>query len=230
MRIVTAALCLFMSLPGMALAHEFWIEPGDYTPGANGQITATLVNGQKFKGAKVAFLPQRFRTFTLGLGGNVVDVAGRAGDNPALNMRALGEGLHVAAYQSGLEIVTYEEFAKFAAFVEHKDQADIKDRHLARGLPEAGFSEVYTRYSKSLIGVGTAAGSDRRVGFDIEIVALANPYTDDMSGGLAVQVFYDGAPRANSQVELYEKSRGGAVSIHPGYVQIYVGLGGNFRY
>jgi len=46
-----------------------------------------------------------------------------------------------------------------------------------------------------------------------EIVALANPYTDDLSAGLPVQVFYDNAVRADAQVELFAKSADGSVEI-----------------
>ena len=63
-------------------------------------------------------------------------------------------------------------------------------RHAARGLPELAFREAYTRYAKSLVAVGAGKGSDARVGLKIEVVAGANPYTDDLSGAMPVQVFY----------------------------------------
>jgi len=88
----------------------------------------------------------------------------------------------------------------------HKDFGDIRTQHDARGLPEEGFKEAYTRFSKSLIGVGPAAGADLRIGLETEIVALTNPYVDDLSNGMRVQVFYGQTPRANVQVEVFEKA------------------------
>ena len=37
-------------------------------------------------------------------------------------------------------------------------------------------------------------------------MAEANPYTDDLSAGFPVRVLYQGAPRANEQVELFARS------------------------
>ena len=89
----------------------------------------------------------------------------------------------------------------------------MRDAHLARALPESAFVEAYTRYVKSLIGVGNSAGDDRRLGLPIEIVALDNPYTADVSAGLRVQVFEDEAPRDYGQVELFDKAPDDTVTI-----------------
>lgn len=194
-------------------AHEFWIEPLDYQIGANGKLEADIVNGQEFTGAKLAFLPQRFVNFLVFAGDQVARVEGRPGDQPALNQAPLAEGLNVAGYQAQNAIVTYENWESFQNFVDHKDLGDVRTRHSARGLSENGFKEVYSRYSKSLIGVGHSEGADRRMGLETEIVALANPYTDDLSGGMTVQVFYRDTMRADTQVEVFEKAANGAVEI-----------------
>ena len=46
-----------------------------------------------------------------------------------------------------------------------------------------------------------------------EIVAEANPYTDDLTAGLPVRVLYQGTPRADAQGEIFDKSPGGDVEI-----------------
>lgn len=196
-------------------AHELWIEPLAYQPPAEGRVEAQLVNGQNFAGVdgaglRLAYIPRWFTRFDMGLGNAVVPVAGRMGDTPALSMAPLGEGLHVVAYQSAGDVVRYADWAKFAPFIAHKGFEGIEARHVARGLSREGFSEYYTRYSKSLIGVGAGAGADRDMGLETELVALDNPYT---FGGdvLRVRLTYQGAARANVQVELFEKSPSGAV-------------------
>jgi hypothetical protein len=89
----------------------------------------------------------------------------------------------------------------------------VEGQDAARGLPETGFRETYRRHAKSLIAVGSGAGADRAVGLAIEIVALANPYTDDLSAGLPVLVLLDGEPRRDVQVELFETALDGTVTI-----------------
>ena len=84
--------------------------------------------------------------------------------------------------------------------------------HDGRGLPDAGFTETYMRFSKSLVSVGSGAGADRRVGLETELVALTNPYTADPADGFAVQLFYRNDPRADAQIEVFVRSPEGEVT------------------
>lgn len=210
MRIVALIVSLLAS---PLAAHEFWIEPLAYQVEADGRLEAKIVNGQEFNGGPLAYLPQRFVNFLIFSGDEVTRVTGRPGDTPALNQDAPANGLNVAAYQAQNAIVTYEEWEKFQGFVDHKDFGDVLSRHLARGLSPDGFKEIYSRYSKALIGVGDSQGADRRVGLETEIVALNNPYTDDLSQGMRVQVYYRNDTRADTQVEVFEKADNGTVAI-----------------
>jgi uncharacterized GH25 family protein len=123
------------------------------------------------------------------------------------------DGLVVIVHETSDSTLTYTEWDKFIDFVEHKDFDSALAAHAARGLPETGFKESYRRYAKALIAVGSGAGSDAPTGLETEIVALANPYTDDLSGGLPVRVLYQDAPRADAQVELFEKGPDEAVVV-----------------
>lgn len=194
-------------------AHEFWLEPTAYQVPVDGRLTANIVNGQNFEGVILPFLPQRFVHFKDFVGDKVSDVEGRPGDTPALDMAPLAEGLNVLAYQARYATVDYETWEKFEKFALHKDLGDLLPRHQERGYPMENFKELYARYSKTLIGVGNGAGSDRRVGLETEIVALTNPYTDDLSAGMKVQLFYQANARANSQIEVFEKAPDDTVSI-----------------
>ena len=44
-----------------------------------------------------------------------------------------------------------------------------------------------------------------------ELVALRNPYTDDLSAGLPVQLLFEGAPRAEALVTLFARHPDGGV-------------------
>jgi len=140
------------------------------------------------------------------------EVTARIGDNPALSMQAPAEGLVVVVHETSDNGLTYTQFAKFEKFVAHKDLKDAIANHDKRGISREKFVETYRRYAKSLIGVGHAKGFDRAQGLKTEIVALANPYTDAL-GEMPVQVLLDGAPRADAQVELFERDADGKVEI-----------------
>jgi len=196
-----------------ALAHEFWISPQSYTVPAEGQVVADIRVGQKFKGSAYSYIPQRFVRFDLVMNGRVIPVQGRMGDRPALAMAAPGEGLVTVVHQTAHSYLTYKDGQKFISFVTHKAFAGVLEEHAARGLPDSGFRERYSRYAKSLIAVGGGAGADAEVGMETEIVALANPYTDDLSGGMPVRVLYHGEPRKDVQVEVFARLSAGEVEV-----------------
>lgn len=215
MRILAALFALTLALPAPSrlLAHEFWIEPLAYSIAPGDRLQGTLLNGQEFEGSQLAYLPMRFTRFTLASGMRQGTVENRIGARPALDTEPLAEGLHVISYASVMATLDYAEWEKFLAFAAHKDFADIEARHDARGLSRTDFKEGYWRYAKSLIGVGNGLGRDFRTGLDVEFVALDNPYTDDLSDGLRVQLFYLEDTLPDSQVELFEKAPDGRVDV-----------------
>lgn len=194
-------------------AHEFWIEPQEYQIERDGRLRAQLVNGQNFDGVELSYLPQRFRFFMHFASDRAMPVEGRLGSKPALDVAPMGDGLQVIIYASSVARVGYDSVEKFQTFADHKDFADWAERHRALGLPEADFGEAYTRYAKTLIGVGTAQGADNRTNMETEFVAITNPYTANLNHGMQVQLWYRDAVRADTQVEMFEKSPSGDVAI-----------------
>lgn len=201
---------LMLLLASPVTAHELWIEPVNWMPSASGQLDADIVNGEFFKGNSLALLPTWYSRFDVVAGETAVAVAGRIGSVPAMSQPVLGDGLHVVVYQSQPSLADYEDYDKFLKFTKHKDLGNVDAQHTARGLSKTNFKEVFRRYSKALIGVGTGAGADKREGLETEIVALDNPYVGPLKE-MRVQVFYQNDVRANAQVEVFEKAADGAV-------------------
>ncbi|KMK68150.1 DUF4198 domain-containing protein [Puniceibacterium sp. IMCC21224] len=208
-RVVAAGILLAQALP--AAAHEFWISPQNYQVAEAAPLMADLRVGQSMQGSTYAYVPPNFRRFEVAFGDTVLPVEGRAGDKPALNMTVPGDGLAVVVHVTRDYSLTWTEWEKFQSFCEHKDIAWALARHKERGLSENNIGETYSRHAKSLIAVGDGAGADREMGLLTEIVANANPYTDDLSDGFPVQVLYEGKPRADTQIELFAKAPDGTV-------------------
>lgn len=208
-----AGVWLATLMTGPVVAHEFWIEPVQYQVGESAELEAYLRNGENFEGFASAYVPQRTPRFELVTKGRTDPVVSRLGDNPALKMQPLQAGLNIVVHQSAVSVISYPNWEKFQRFADHKDFPDVLARHRARSLPEAEFREAYTRYSKSLIAVGDGVGSDQLTGLEIELVSLQNPYIDDVTGGITFKAYYQGEVRANGQIELFEKSPVGEVSV-----------------
>ena len=196
-------------------AHEFWLLPTDFTLEDGAQIQVSLRNGEKMKGIELPYLPGDVARFELVMGETITPITSRLGDMPAMDIAAPASGLAVVLHETTPTLLTYKDFAKFQRFATHKATPQAIKEHAARGLPETGFSEDYRRFAKTLIAVGAGAGSDRAMGLRIEIVALANPYTDDLSAGMPLLVLLDGQPRAAAQLELFATAPDGTVTQTP---------------
>ncbi len=203
-------LLLVSTLP--AVGHEFWISPLDYQIDAGEAVKADLRVGQSFKGAAFGYIPQNFVRFEFGHDGKLSPLLGRIGDRPAVSVVVSEEGLWVIVHETTDNLLTWDTWEKFVSFVEHKKLAGTLELHAERGLSQEGVKESYRRFAKSLVAVGDGAGEDSEAGLRTEIVAGANPYTDDLSGGLPVRVLFEGAPRAGAQVEVFDRDPGGEVT------------------
>lgn len=199
-----------------AAAHEFWIEPRDYTVDVGEVIEADLRNGMMFKGPTYPYLTSFFTDFVVIDSAGARKVEGRLGDSPAVQVKALRGGLHVFAYASTVNVVNYREFSKFEGFVRSKGLERILEEHQAKGYPTDRVKETYYRYAKSLVKVGSGAGRDRRVGFPIELVAEINPYSAAAAEGVRFRLYWKDAPLAHWDVQAFHYPPGAkeAVKTH----------------
>lgn len=200
-------------ITGAAQGHEFWIEPEVYQTQVGEKIVAAIRVGENFEGASYAYIPNNFKRFELEQAGNPVPIESRVGDRPAVSVAAVADGLAILAHVTRDYELTYSSWEKFVDFVTHKDATWVLAAHEERGFDETSPVEVYSRYGKSLIAVGDGAGQDRNFGMLTEIVALENPYTDDMSDGIDVQVLYQDEPRGDAQIEIFAKDPDGVVEV-----------------
>ncbi|MEP2642778.1 DUF4198 domain-containing protein [Roseobacter sp.] len=197
-----------------ALSHEFWIDPQKYQVDRGAPVVADLRNGQNFDGIALAWFDHQFTRFETVQGDRVDHVAGRAGDTPALHTTAPDQdGLLVVLHETTPARLTYKDWDKFLAFAAHKDFKTAAADHIAAGWPQQNFRERYTRHAKSLVAVGSGAGNDRAFGLATEFVALSNPYADDFQGQMRVQVLYQGTPRADAQIEVFDRAPDDTVTI-----------------
>ena len=192
-------LAIFCGLP--AAAHEFWLEPHDYSVAVGEDIVADLRNGEAFKGGAYPYVDEYFTRFDFITRKGAAPVPGRRGDYPALTMKAQTGGLHVFAYASTNNDLVYAKFAKFEKFVTGKDMAWVLDEHEAKGLPTEKVKEWYYRYAKSLVKVGSGAGRDVLVGMPIELVAEINPYSSDADPRF--RLYHDGVPMPDFEVQIW---------------------------
>lgn len=187
-------------------AHEFWIEPHDFSVDANTQIQADLRVGQDFKGDAFPFIPSRFAAFKSYDSLGEKDVDGVTGNLPALAMTPRTEGLSIFTYVSAGERIRFREWDKFAAYLELEGLTSIPARHDARGLDRDDIRELYTRCAKTLVSVGEdTTEQDRATGMRLELVAGDNPMKLTPGADMSFTLLWEGEPLADTQVALFKK-------------------------
>jgi len=201
------ALC-FAAAP--AVGHEFWIEPVQAKVAAGAPIKALTYVGSEFEGDELPNFPSMQRVVDVTLGDMTVPIGGPELQKPALQTPSLGDGLHVLRYQSRDYQLSYESYDKFLAFLDEAQRPELAAEHDARGLPRDGIREVYFRYAKSLVAVGSGAGSDRFMGMPFELVALTNPYTQAL-GDMQFELRFLEEPLPDAALHVFHRAPDGTI-------------------
>jgi len=223
-------LCLFLSILsfGHLKAHEFWIEPTQYTLNDN-QLEGHLRVGQNFNGMALMYNENDFETFKI-LSGSInkkVDVSGIIGDVPALDVQSKFSNLIIVYHETKDKFVNYKQFQKFKDFVNEKGYPQLINEHFQANHPKEYFTESYRRYAKSLIAVNGVEGKDKKTGLLFEFVLNENPY-DLKSNTLSANLFYKKRPIADQLVTIFSRKNGENLKIEhfetdkKGYVEFFV--------
>ena len=210
--------CAFMVSPDPARAHEFWIEPERWQIPAGGEVRASIRIGTEFSGSQRIYFPSAITRFEVIGQSQTIPARGRLGDLPAGQFTPLEDGLHIIVHETTSSLVKYKVMDKFTDFTLEKGYPEAIEQHRGRGLPETGFVETYRRFAKSLIAVGHADGSDRNLGLEVEITALATPFTIT-APVMPMILSRDDAPWAGVQVTVFSRPVEGEAS--PASIQQY---------
>lgn len=205
---------LFLTLCGNVNAHEFWIEPLDFTPALGDRVEANLKVGQDFKGDILPLIPQMVLFYEAFDSQGMRSPSGEVGDRPALQIETRTPGLLIVAYQSTPSKVTFDDPEIFKSYLEWEGLDWVLAEHRKRGLPETGFSELYARYPKSLVDVGgDPSGADRATGLQAELVALDNPYALGAGAKMHVELLWNGKSEPGRQIKVFSRPTGATGSM-----------------
>jgi len=204
---IILALGLYVAATLAANAHEYWIEPLEFQVKPGGEIIANQKVGQDFKGNNYPFLPQEFTKSGLFNTKGKSPIKGNIGDIPAFKIKPNKTGLNVLAVATRPDRLTYDTAEKFQTFLKNQGLEWALVEQRKRGLPDAGFTEAYSRYAKALVQVGPTAGNDVVVGLPIELIAEKNPYALALKSiaKLPVRLLWQGKPLKQAQIKIFHR-------------------------
>jgi len=204
---------LFVSKGSSLISHEMWLDTTTFQQSVGKDIQISLKNGQMFQGAGLSYFKSRFSDFYYISNEQRIEIESRMGDTPAASISLNTNGLLTGVYVSKKSTITYKSIDKFANFVSEKGEDWVIQKHGELKFPKNNFKEEYYRFSKILIGVGDASGSDKNVGLKHELVALTNPYIISSSDKFFVQLLFNNEPQKNRQITIFERDIENKVNI-----------------
>ena len=204
---------LFVSKGSSLISHEMWLDTTTFQQSVGKDIQISLKNGQMFQGAGLSYFKSRFSDFYYISNEQKIEIESRMGDTPAATISLNTNGLVTGVYVSKKSTITYKSIDKFANFVSEKGEDWVIQKHGELKFPKNNFKEEYYRFSKILIGIGRASGSDKNVGLKHELVALTNPYIISSSDKFFVQLLFNNEPQKNRQITIFERDIENKVNI-----------------
>ncbi|MGH8676482.1 MAG: DUF4198 domain-containing protein, partial [Burkholderiales bacterium] len=198
-----AVLCLLVARP--AIAHEFWIEPGQFRPNSGAKVPLRLYVGQYFKGNSLPWLTDTYERFYYADARGTENIRGVLGDDPAATLTVRAPGRIWIVVRSTYYDLTYDKPGEFDAFLA-KEGIDHLVPSAQRGrLP---VKEIYSRCAKALLVAGSAASGsapDRAFGLPLELVAETDPYSGK-TGEFKVRLLHRGSPLPGALVTAFHKA------------------------
>jgi uncharacterized GH25 family protein len=194
-----------VSFSTASTAHEFWLEPLSFKVEQGAKVQAHIKVGQGLNGDTYAFYPTNFERFDLTDNKETSPLLYRFAQKPAVDQPTSEDGLHVLTYQSRPTKLVYENPDKFKSFLKAEGIEWVLAEHEKRGLPLTDINELFKRFAKTLVKVGSGEGEDRLMGMPFEFVVLDNPYTDASIKTVTAQLFFESNPFANSHVNVFIK-------------------------
>lgn len=206
-RIALTLIIPFVSVPlvlaPQVCAHEYYLEPNQYTAKLGEEFTISHKNGMRFNGNTYPWITQWNVRSEAWQNGSGVKIHGKDGDSPALKLKSNQPGLISIIHESGLSSLKFLKWEKFKSYLLDEGLAHILKAHEDANYPHKPITEVYTRYAKTLINVGDADNLETPAGLKIELIALANPAQLKRGEDLPVKVLFEGTPLPNVLIKVF---------------------------
>jgi uncharacterized GH25 family protein len=189
-----------------ARAHDFWIEPDNFSPDPGAAVAVSLREGMEFKGNSLPYVNDWFSDFSKVDAGGRTDVISIMGDDPAaqLNMKT---GALLLGYRSNRNY-TELDAAKFNNYLKDEGIEFIRAERIANNQDDQPAREYFVRCAKALLQSGRADDDvyGTELGYILELVALNDPYSLSVGDELGFRLMYRGEPAGNLLVQAFTRA------------------------
>lgn len=196
--------------PGLANAHDFWLQPNAYRLESPATTALTLQVGHGPARQRSPMPMRRIARFDgVTPQGRVVDLRkslhlGDEADDGSI--RLTDSGTHLLVLESDDRAQSHLPSIRFNDYLQAEGLTPALDERQRTARSGRDGSERYRRCTKALVQVGPEGGDALAVtqaqGMELEIVPQANPYARPRPRALTVRVLYEGRPLPASLVKM----------------------------
>jgi hypothetical protein len=191
---------------GAAKAHEFWLDPVEFSPKVGARVPIVHRNGMNFLGDSYPYIRVWSKRFAVFDAKGERPIKAVQGDDPAAEVFVPNAGLAIVVFQRAPDIVTYESIGHLLVMLDDEGLDSIAAQYRALKDPPKSVRESYARFAKTLLNVGGGGGADRAVGLAMEIVVESDPYRIAKDAPLVARVLHDGKAVVNAQVKAFNRA------------------------
>ena len=202
---------LIFSLPSLAVAHDFWLQPSEYWISADALSTMTLQVGHGPFRQRSPIPARRITRFeAIAPTGAAIDLheqlrLGQTAEDGEFRLK--NPGTYVLVLQTDDRAQTHLPAIRFNDYLSVEGLTPALEQRARLHHTDADGAERYSRCAKSILQVGPADARSQTqvskpVGLTLEIVPEANPYSVQRSSSLPIRVIYANHPLAGALVKL----------------------------
>jgi hypothetical protein len=202
---IFSSILLLSALSTASVAHDFWLEPHQYTAAEGKKISIDWRIGDQFAGDNLVYLPDTVERMSLTHAGQTQSLSSRFASKPAIKISSTLAGSSIITLESIDFDVEYDSWEGFKSFVEKEE--------IGYDLPQSGelpVRERYRRYAKTIVTSDGESIVDQRTGLTFEWVL------QDVSDTEArAQLWYGDQPASDFVVKVFRKPLGKKKGVEP---------------
>jgi uncharacterized GH25 family protein len=194
-----------------ALAHDFWIEPDQFTPAAGSRVDVYLREGMGLKGNTLPYIEDWIQDFSEVTRGGRASVHSLQGNDPAATL-TIGAGGTLLGYQSNGSFVELDA-EKFLDYIAKEGLEFIRAERIQYGEDDQAALEYFVRCAKVLIQSGDPDDDvyAARMGYHLELVPEVNPYLLEPGAHLTFRLYAENQPAEGLLVQAFPKASPGRI-------------------
>jgi uncharacterized GH25 family protein len=189
-----------------ASAHEFWLQPKEFSWEPTRAMPLSLLVGHGDHGTRSTIPSRRITRFAvIGPRGDALDLRSKVHPGVDTELQLDAPGAYVVVLATDNQARSDLPAERFNNYLRAEGLTPALTARQQAGRMQAEGSERYSRQAKSLVQVGAPLRQlhvTQPIGLRLEIVPEINPYAQPRSAELPVRVIFEEKPLAGALVKM----------------------------